>query len=98
MRMRVGAGPSFLRGAPCGMVLKGESARPSALWALRGRLAGNSLRKGRALKLPRRRFLCGTGGAVALATLPPIAPAQTYPSGPVHLIEGFGAASTAGML
>jgi len=50
------------------------------------------------LKLLRRRFLCGTGGAVALATLPPIAPAQTYPSRQVHLIEGFGAGGTPGML
>lgn len=43
------------------------------------------------MKLPRRRFLCTAGGAVTLPTLLPIAKAQTYPSRPVHVIEGFGA-------
>jgi tripartite-type tricarboxylate transporter receptor subunit TctC len=43
------------------------------------------------MKLPRRRFLCAAGGAAALPTLLPIAEAQTYPSRPVHVIEGFGA-------
>ena len=43
------------------------------------------------MKLPRRRFLYAAGGAAALPTLLPIAEAQTYPSRPVHVIEGFGA-------
>jgi tripartite-type tricarboxylate transporter receptor subunit TctC len=43
------------------------------------------------MKLPRRRFLFAAGGAVTLPTLLPIAEAQTYPSRPVRLIEGFGA-------
>ena len=43
------------------------------------------------MKLPRRRFLYTADGAVALPTLLPIAQAQTYPSRPVHVIEGFGA-------
>jgi tripartite-type tricarboxylate transporter receptor subunit TctC len=49
------------------------------------------------MKLPRRRLLCA-GGAVTLATLAPIAQAQTYSSRPVHLIEGFGAGGTPGIL
>jgi tripartite-type tricarboxylate transporter receptor subunit TctC len=43
------------------------------------------------MKLPRRRFLYAAGGVVALPNLLPIAKAQTYPSRPVHVIEGFGA-------
>jgi tripartite-type tricarboxylate transporter receptor subunit TctC len=43
------------------------------------------------MKLPRRQFLYAAGGAAALPTLLPIAEAQTYPSRPVHVIEGFGA-------
>jgi tripartite-type tricarboxylate transporter receptor subunit TctC len=43
------------------------------------------------MKLPRRQFLFAAGGAAALPTLLPIAEAQTYPSRPVHVIEGFGA-------
>jgi tripartite-type tricarboxylate transporter receptor subunit TctC len=50
------------------------------------------------MKLPRRRFLYAAGGAVALPTLLPIAEAQTYPSRPVHLIEGFGAGGTPDIL
>jgi len=50
------------------------------------------------MKLPRRRFLFAAGGAVALPTLLPIAEAQTYPSRPVHLIEGFGAGGTPDIL
>ena len=41
------------------------------------------------LKLPRRRFLCVAGGAAALAALPRIAWAQSYPSRPVRIIVGF---------
>jgi tripartite-type tricarboxylate transporter receptor subunit TctC len=43
------------------------------------------------MKLPRRRFLYTSGGAAALLTRLSIAEAQTYPSRPVHVIEGFGA-------
>jgi tripartite-type tricarboxylate transporter receptor subunit TctC len=43
------------------------------------------------MRLRRRRFLFAVGGGVALPTLLPIAEAQTYPSRPVHVIEGFGA-------
>jgi len=50
------------------------------------------------MKLPRRRILFAAGGAVALPTLLPIAEAQTYPSRPVHLIEGFGAGGTPDIL
>ena len=50
------------------------------------------------MKLPRRRLLYVAGGAVALPTLLPIAEAQTYPSRPVHLIEGFGAGGTPDIL
>jgi tripartite-type tricarboxylate transporter receptor subunit TctC len=50
------------------------------------------------MKLPRRRFLYAAAGAVALPTLLPIAEAQTYPSRPVHLIEGFGAGGTPDIL
>jgi tripartite-type tricarboxylate transporter receptor subunit TctC len=50
------------------------------------------------MKLPRRRLLCAAGGAVALPTLLPIAEAETYPSRPVHLIEGFGAGGTPDIL
>jgi len=50
------------------------------------------------MKLPRRRLLFAAGGAVALPTLLPIAEARTYPSRPVHLIEGFGAGGTPDIL
>ena len=50
------------------------------------------------MKLPRRQLLYVAGGAVALPTLLPIAEAQTYPSRPVHLIEGFGAGGTPDIL
>ena len=50
------------------------------------------------MKLPRRRILFAAGGAVALPTLLSIAEAQTYPSRPVHLIEGFGAGGTPDIL
>src|SRR5262245_32192596 len=52
------------------------------------------------MKLPRRRFLhvYAAGGAVALSTLHPLAQAQTWPSRPVHLIEGFGAGGTPDIL
>jgi tripartite-type tricarboxylate transporter receptor subunit TctC len=67
------------------------------VFALRGRLAGISLRKVRGMELPRRRLLCASG-AITLATLVPITLALTYPSRPVHLIEGFGAGGTPGIL
>src|SRR5215471_2839401 len=50
------------------------------------------------MKLPRRRLLFAAGGAVALPTLLPLAEAQTYPSRPVHVIEGFGAGGTPDIL
>lgn len=43
------------------------------------------------MKLPRRRFLRLAAGAVALPAVSSIASAQTYPTGPVHLIVGFAA-------
>jgi len=44
------------------------------------------------MKLPhRRQFLHLATGAAALPAVSRIARAQTYPSRPVHLIEGFGA-------
>ena len=43
--------------------------------------------------LGRRRFLHLAAGAAALPALPRIARAQTYPTRPVRLIEGFGAGS-----
>ena len=67
------------------------------MFALHGRLAGISLRKVRGMELPRRRLLCA-GGAITLAKLMPTDQAQTYPSRPVHLIEGFGAGGTPGIL
>lgn len=41
------------------------------------------------LKLPRRRFLRAAGGAAALAALPSIGWAQSYPSRPVRIVVGF---------
>src|ERR1700724_234398 len=41
------------------------------------------------MKLPRRRFLNLTAGAVALPALLRTARAETYPSRPVHLLVGF---------
>ena len=38
------------------------------------------------------------GGAITLAKLMPTDQVQTYPSRPVHLIEGFGAGGTPGIL
>jgi tripartite-type tricarboxylate transporter receptor subunit TctC len=46
------------------------------------------------MKLPRRRFLHLAVGAIALPALSRSAWAQTYPTRPVHLIEGFGAGGT----
>jgi len=43
------------------------------------------------MKLPRRRFLRLTGAAAALPAVPLLAGAQSYPTRPVRLIEGFGA-------
>jgi tripartite-type tricarboxylate transporter receptor subunit TctC len=43
------------------------------------------------MKLSRRNFLHLAAGAAALPAVSRIARAQTYPSRPVHLIEGFGA-------
>jgi len=43
------------------------------------------------MKLPRRNFLHLAAGAAALPVVSPIASAQTYPTRPVRLIEGFGA-------
>jgi tripartite-type tricarboxylate transporter receptor subunit TctC len=43
------------------------------------------------MKLPRRQFLHLAAGAAALPTVSRFAFAQTYPTRPVRLIEGFGA-------
>jgi tripartite-type tricarboxylate transporter receptor subunit TctC len=43
------------------------------------------------MKLPRRQFLHLAASAAVLPALPQIASAQTYPTRPLHLIEGFGA-------
>ena len=45
------------------------------------------------MNLPRRHFLRLAIPVAALSTLPGFARAQSYPSRPVHLIEGFGAGS-----
>jgi tripartite-type tricarboxylate transporter receptor subunit TctC len=47
------------------------------------------------MKLLRRQFLRLAAGAVALPTVSPIARAETYPTRPVRLIEGFGAGGVA---
>jgi tripartite-type tricarboxylate transporter receptor subunit TctC len=43
------------------------------------------------MKFPRRGFLHLVAGAAVLPTISGIAKAQTYPSGPVHIIVGFPA-------
>ena len=43
------------------------------------------------MKLPRRRFLRLAGAAATLPAVPLLAGAQSYPTRPVRLIEGFGA-------
>ena len=43
------------------------------------------------MKLPRRQFLHLAAGAAALPAVSEFASAQSYPTRPVHLIEGFGA-------
>jgi tripartite-type tricarboxylate transporter receptor subunit TctC len=43
------------------------------------------------MKLPRRRFLRLAAGAAALAALPRVARAQTYPTRPVRIVVGFAA-------
>jgi tripartite-type tricarboxylate transporter receptor subunit TctC len=43
------------------------------------------------MKLPRRQFLHLAAGAAALPAVSRLASAQSYPTRPVHLIEGFGA-------
>jgi tripartite-type tricarboxylate transporter receptor subunit TctC len=50
------------------------------------------------MKLPRRRFLHLSAGAVALPTLPGIAYAQSYPTQPVRIIVGFAAGSGSDIL
>jgi tripartite-type tricarboxylate transporter receptor subunit TctC len=45
------------------------------------------------MKLPRRKFLHLAAGAAALPAASRLARAQTYPSRPVRLLEGFGAGS-----
>jgi tripartite-type tricarboxylate transporter receptor subunit TctC len=47
------------------------------------------------MKPPRRNFLYLTAGATALPAVSHLATAQTYPSRPVRLIEGFGAGGAA---
>ena len=41
------------------------------------------------MKLPRRKFMHLTAGAVAFPAMSRIASADTYPSRPVHLLSGF---------
>ena len=43
------------------------------------------------MKVQRRRFLQLAATAAALPVLPRLAGAQSYPTRPVHLLEGFGA-------
>ena len=43
------------------------------------------------MKLPRRQFLHLAAAVAALPAVSPLATAQSYPTRPVHLIEGFGA-------
>ena len=45
------------------------------------------------MKLPRRNFLHLAAGAAALAAMPPIARAQSYPSRPINVIVTFNAGS-----
>ena len=47
------------------------------------------------MKLPRRKFLHLAAGIAALPAVSRVARAQTYPSRPVRLFEGFGGGSTA---
>jgi tripartite-type tricarboxylate transporter receptor subunit TctC len=47
------------------------------------------------MKLPRRRILRLAASAAALSALPQMARAETYPTRPVRLIEGFGAGGAA---
>jgi tripartite-type tricarboxylate transporter receptor subunit TctC len=44
---------------------------------------------GNAMNIQRRRFICTAEAAAALAALPYVAPAETYPSRPVRIIVGF---------
>src|SRR5215470_18438690 len=46
------------------------------------------------MKLRRRKFLHLAAGAATLPILSRVAPAQTYPTRPVHLIVGFAAGGT----
>ena len=46
------------------------------------------------MDVPRRRFLHGAAGAAAVAAVPKIARAQSYPSRPVRIIVGYAAGST----
>ncbi len=50
------------------------------------------------MKLPRRIFLHLAAGAAALPAVSRVARAQTYPTRPVRLIEGFGAGSAPDVL
>ena len=43
------------------------------------------------MNIQRRRFICMAGAAAALAALPYVAPAETYPSRPVRIIVGYAA-------
>src|SRR5215510_14492226 len=47
------------------------------------------------MKLPRRRFLHLAAGAAAVPFVPRVTWAQSYPTRPVRLIEGFGAGGAA---
>src|SRR6516165_8278242 len=41
------------------------------------------------MNIQRRRFICMAGAAAALAALPYVAAAETYPSRPVRIVVGF---------
>jgi tripartite-type tricarboxylate transporter receptor subunit TctC len=50
------------------------------------------------MKLPRRRFLRLAAGAAAIAAVPGVARARSYPSRPVRIVVGFAAGGTGDIL
>src|SRR5580693_5207596 len=54
--------------------------------------------EGRFMKLPRRSFLHLAAGAAALPAVSRIAKAQTYPTRPVRLVDGYPAGGSADIL
>src|SRR5262249_57138506 len=55
------------------------------------RLAARIFRERTTMKLPRRKVLLLAAGAAALAAIPRVARAQTYPTRPVRIVVGFAA-------